>query len=92
VAKSISLAAFTDSISEGFGLRRTCGNQTYHVLGLESEFVSVNHEAGSDSYEIVVDTSNFTIDGIFYAEIEVGLENYPNLQKTSTVVKIDVKP
>ena len=54
--------------------------------------MSVSHEDGSSTYEITVNTSNFTEVGLIIAEIEVGLLNYPDLVKQKTTLQIDVKP
>ena len=66
----------TDTVSDGFQLENTCGNLTYKVTGPESEFVSVAHEPGAETYDISIDTSKYEKVGEHIVIIEVGLIDY----------------
>ena len=89
---SSSVASFTDSVSMRLELNNTCGNFTYRVQEPESEFVSVAHQGGSDTFVVLVNTTEYDKIGSHEVTIEVGLQNYPDVAKAYSKLTVDVTP
>lgn len=77
----MSIASFTDSVSEGYGFNYTCGPLKYSVLEPGDKFVNVTHEPDSAIYKLIIDTSEYTNTSLHTVTIAVELLNYPDVPK-----------